>query len=300
MKNHVFLFQIHKEPKLVARILKRLEAENHYFIVNIDKKCENSDEFKKELEGIGNVIYNRPVNVQRTGFSQIKCTIEQMKLAVEHKVHFDYLHTLSGQDYPCVTTEKFDAFFEDNNRSYMMLDTIDEVEEWRKNKYSIRLEHWYFWDVFNGKLAIKLHLAGIFYRLFYAFPRKCSFINEVWGGWNWFSLHRDVVDYLLKYFEENPGYVRRFHYSRCGDELIFPTVLVKKADELNIATRNSLRFVEWHPQREYKGKTPLLLNECEFEQIMQSGAFFCRKVETVESEKLLDLIDKRVFKTAKE
>lgn len=39
MKNHIFLFQVHKQPGLLDRILSHLEAPNHYFAVKIDKKA---------------------------------------------------------------------------------------------------------------------------------------------------------------------------------------------------------------------------------------------------------------------
>lgn len=38
MKNHAFIFQVHKSPELFGRIVRVLAKENHYFFVNVDKK----------------------------------------------------------------------------------------------------------------------------------------------------------------------------------------------------------------------------------------------------------------------
>lgn len=34
-------------------------------------------------------------------------------------------------------------------------------------------------------------------------PRECNFLDRVCGGWNWFSLHRNVIEYIIKYLKEN-------------------------------------------------------------------------------------------------
>lgn len=40
MLRHAFLITAHKEPDLLIDLVRLLSAENHYIIVNIDKKSE--------------------------------------------------------------------------------------------------------------------------------------------------------------------------------------------------------------------------------------------------------------------
>ena len=54
------------------------------------------------------------------------------------------------------------------------------------------------------------------------------------------------------------------------------------------------RFIEWHPKRDYIGRLPLLLEEYEYEEIIESGAMLCRKVEPGKSYLLMDLLDKMI------
>ena len=113
------------------------------------------------------------------------------------------------------------------------------------------------------------------------------------GGWNWFSWHREVALYVISYYDTHTGFVNRFRYTWCSDELLFPTILHGKEEDLNIEPRNSLRFIEWHPKRDCNS-LPLILEESEYNDIVKSGCFFCRKVEFKTSRKLITLLDKKI------
>lgn len=289
--NHAFLLQVHRSPKLVRRILERLSGVNHYFFINIDQKVKNASEFEYQLKNIKNIMQISHFNVMHGGFSQVACTMMQIRYAISLPLDFQYFHTISGQDYPCVSMETFDAFFECNNQSYMMLDTDEELEDWKQKKYPHRLDHWYFMDIFNKPWMCKLHLAGIIRRLIYWVPRKKFDQNLIRGGWNWFSLHKDVVQFIIDFFDNNQSFIKRFHYTTSSDELVFSSIVYPYADVLGIEKRNSLRYIDWNPKREYSS-LPLILDERDFDDIIATDAFFCRKVDLAVSKTLIDMLDK--------
>ena len=115
-------------------------------------------------------------------------------------------------------------------------------------------------------------------------------IPNLWGSWNWFSWHRSVVEYVIKEEKTNPRFFKRFHHTYCSDELIFSTLLHRHEKELKIVGSNSLRYINWNKKAEGRNNTgsPLTLNEEEFDEIMESGAFFCRKVHPEVSKKLIE------------
>ena len=82
----------------------------------------------------------------------------------------------------------------------------------------------------------------------------------------------------MKFINEHPEYLRRFHNTSCCDELIFHTLIYDKIELLNIEQYNCLRFIEWHPKRKYSGGLPLILEEFEYNEIINSGAFFVEKL----------------------
>lgn len=292
MKNHVFLIQAHRYPELLRRILKRLEDSNHFFYINIDSKAKNQDEFKSAISDISGIRQVTHRNIIHGGFSQIDCTVSQLRDSYQDELNFAYFHSISGQDYPCVSNGEFDSVFENGDKSYMLCDTESEALERRVGPYVERLEHWYFMDVFNGPIARKLHVPGILKLLLWPIHRPLKFMDRIYGGWNWFSLSRKSIDYLLDYLQSHKDYLDRFKYTFCTDEIVYSTVLRPVREQLNIETRNSLRFVEWYPKRPAK-QLPLTLEASEYQDIVHSNALFCRKVAIPESLELMNLIDEK-------
>ncbi len=293
MYNHLFLFQVHKEPELFHRILSHLESPNHYFIINIDKKSKDEQTFKKIINLHKNIIFTSFMNITHGGFSQISCTLHQIHQAQSSKIHFDYYHTLSGQDYPCVSVEEFDSFFDNNTQSYMVFDKAEDYPQWKYTTYPKRLEHYYVTDLLDNSFFRKIYLPQIINRFVYWIPRKYKSWESIWGGWNWFSLHESVIQYLIDYIEEHPKFVKRFKYTHCADELFFTTILHPVIQKFNIEAHNSLRYVDWHPKRFYT-TLPLILNEEDYDSIIESQKFFCRKVEEKTSKQLLIKLDEKI------
>lgn len=296
MQNHVFLFQVHKDPELLDKILKNLSFDNHFFCVNIDEKSKESAEFIRVLGKYKNVLDISHFNIMHGGFSQVECTLYQIKKILNGSLHIDYFHTISGQDFPCVGPKSFNLFFELNaGKSYMMMDSDSELKEWRKDKYPHRMNHWYFMDQLNNPFFYKVHLSGILNRLLYWVPRKNVDINTIYGAWNWFSLHHIVVSYLMSFCDDNPEYLNRFKYTISSDELFFSSILFDHIEEMSIERRNSLRYIDWHPKRECRS-LPLILEECDYNDVIESNSLFCRKIDCKKSAKLIQMLEHKIEK----
>ena len=293
MLQHAFLIQAHTFPLLLARIISKLNAPNHHFFINIDAKVD-PEPFEKALTPPlrGNIHFIGHRLVFWGGYSLIECTLNLLSEAFQSNIKYDYFHFISGQDYPCVSNDAFDYTFEKSDgRSYMKYDNEEEHEIWNryKGKYEKRYRYYYFRD--SAKLSpARIVLNCILTKI--PIPYRKS-IKGVRAGWEWFSWHRNVVTFVVNYFIENPNFLKRFKHTSCCDELIFHTLLYPYLDELNICKEDSKRFLEWHPKRQYTGRLPLILNESEYREIIESGAVFCRKVEPDISNILMDLLDKR-------
>ena len=122
---------------------------------------------------------------------------------------------------------------------------------------------------------------------------KRTQIHNVVAGWNWFSWHRSLVIWVLDYLKSHPSYLKRFKFTSCCDEVIFHTLLYSHIIDLNVEPHNSLRYIDWHPNRPC-ASLPLVLNERDFLKIVDSHALFCRKVDIDSSKLLLELLDKRI------
>lgn len=249
---------------------------NHVFLIQAHRYPELLRRILKRLESSNHFFY---INIDSKAKNQ-------------DELNFAYFHSISGQDYPCVSNGEFDSVFENGDKSYMLCDTESEALERRVGPYIERLEHWYFMDVFNGPIARKLHVPGILKLLLWPIHRPLKFMDRIYGGWNWFSLSRKSINYLLDYLQSHKDYLDRFKYTFCTDEIVYSTVLRPVREQLNIETRNSLRFVEWYPKRPAK-QLPLTLEASEYQDIVHSNALFCRKVAIPESLELMNLIDEK-------
>lgn len=103
-------------------------------------------------------------------------------------------------------------------------------------------------------------------------------------------MNKSVIEYIISFYDSHTQFIKRFRFTTCCDELVFPSIVYPCADQLQIVKRNSLRYVDWKPDRPYKS-LPLILDERDFGRIVNSGMFFCRKVEAKYSGKLLDMLD---------
>lgn len=184
MLNHVFLIQAHKMPDLLIRILKRLEAKNHYFIINVDKKSKFKEEFYRKIENIHNVIKVTSFSVAHGGLTQITTTVYQMQFCTNYPIEFDYYHSISGQDYPIVSNQEFDAIFEHSiPNNYIQIDSSEELEVWRKTKYPKRLNHYYLHDTIQHEFFHRTKVFSILSRIAMLIPRNTfNLLHPIWGG----------------------------------------------------------------------------------------------------------------------
>jgi len=289
MKKHAFLILVHKQPELLGRILRILSNDNHYFFIHLDKKIENIDAFKNAVHGIKNVYFlqNR-LKVYHAGVSTLKSVLLLLKEAANNVENFDYYHLISGQDYPLRSNEQFDDFFERTDHSFMYVDS-GEFKQSMISNYNRRINEYHFNNTSTifSKVYEKFRLGKL---LAVFLPRKS--VPDLVGGWGWFSWNSATTDYVLNYLNKEPTYLARFNHTASPDEILFPTLLQLKSEELKIELQNPLRYISWHPHRPIDTTyRPFNFNELDYDFIIDSAAFFCRKVDAVESATLLDMID---------
>lgn len=111
-------------------------------------------------------------------------------------------------------------------------------------------------------------------------------------GSAFYSFHKRVVEFILNYNLQHPDFLCRFVYTSSPSEFFFHTMLKPYISEMNIHTDEPLRYFSFVPHRPINTKyRPFILNEMDYEYVIDSRAFFCRKVDEKQSAKLLDMID---------
>lgn len=285
MKQHAILIETHANVDLLGRVLKKMEAENHYFFIHVDKKTSNYNEFLA-LKSDHVIFTSKRFDVKWGSEEQIYLTIELLQIAKQFPIDFDYYHLISGQDYPIKNNQTFDCFFNKTEKSFMELD-------W-KNPIPPRLMFYHF----NGLLDVKKkgigeklerHCTNLQkYISKYILLRK-PLAQKLYKGSNWWSLHNKLVDYILQYINSNPNYLKRFHFTSCCDEIFFHTIAFNSPLKETIELTD-LRYYDW--KQTYPNETlPRTLTEKDYDSIINSKSFFCRKVNYSISRQLIELLD---------
>ena len=118
----------------------------------------------------------------------------------------DYSHLISGQDYPCQSNSKFDEFFEEHERrSYMEIESDEYNKQCMKSKYPSRICPWYIYDFPHREVKLVDYFVRAFNKISKHFYIR-QIIPGLWGGWNWFSWHRSLAEYVINQEKENPNF----------------------------------------------------------------------------------------------
>ena len=280
--NHAFLILAHDSPELLQRIVDRIQAPNHFVFVHLDK---NSNSRKVRIKYGRYVSDRKRIAVNWGGYSMIKAELLLLREALSSSVNFDYFHLISGHDYPCVDKDSFDIFFEQcpERKSYMYFDTYQDLISWPTKSYD-RVNKWFFDDAKQNNLVYRAY-----HKFLFKFVKR-KYKGGLYSGWQWFSWHRSLVEWVMNYRRWHYPFFLRFHYTSCCDEIVFHTLLYPNIEKLNIENYNSLRYIDWRPNRPAK-TLPLVLDERDYQSIMNSGSLFCRKVFLDKSAALLDMLD---------
>ena len=285
MKYHAFLLQVHTCPQLTKMIIERLQSDNHYFFIHVDKKCKDYEDFLKLA--CENVLFTKGrYNVKWGSYEQIALTLELLREALQVDVSFSYFHLISGQDYPILNSRELDVFFENRTASYMELDRITPI-----------YDRYMFYRL-NSLVNLKSRIGNILDRIFLNLQKGISYVRDdvdikTYKGCNWWSLNNEAVNYIILFLKNNPNYIKRFKHTSCCDEVFFHTILFNSPLVNNIIC-NSLRYVDWNKRKD-DDLLPRILDIEDFNRLLYSENIFCRKVSLEISLSLINKINEYSF-----
>lgn len=289
MKNHAILMVCHKQPNLFARTVKLMEDKNHYFFVHVNQLVDIKPfiEVAKDLE---RVQFVKREKVCHGRLSQLQAQLNLFEAAAQfekdYKMKFDYTHIISGQDYPLRSNEQFDSFFDNTNANYLLFDTEEQM---KKNAKHIKINLCGY-HLNNHSLLAKVFHVLVTWPQSFLFPRQE--IKGLWLGWDFPTLNNKAYHYLLDYVNSHPKLLKRFDHTSSPTEAFYCTIFLPKIKEFNIEKNTPLRFASWFPRHDVETTyRPYNLDDRDYNIVINSKSFWARKVDEVQSAKLLDMID---------
>lgn len=293
-----YLLLVHQEPLALARLVARLQAPGHAFVVHVDGRV-SLDPFVAALAGQANVFFLDDALRLRchwAGWSLAAAMLALLENA-QRMAPADWYVFLSGADYPLQAPLRIEAALRGVGARIAVWRevTTDARTPWRLrqrvfglncnevawlNRRELALApRWKRWPLTLLSLAIK---AGL-----YVLPlRRCPPGWRIFRGSQWLALSASQARAALALLETGDGKKIRalLAHSAAPDELLFATLLHKLASSDGVVTvaqagvRHGTHWIDWRNARE-----PAPLDSDAVRAALASDALFCRKLPPLSS-----------------
>jgi hypothetical protein len=265
---HAFLIQVHRDfeqIKVLADDLVYVSQCDVYLHVDAKEQILHQQLAKHYGNNPRITLIDCRESVYWGGFSQVKATLKLLENAVKH--NYDYFSLISGQDYLIRSIQQFNAFLAKNKGAEFI-----EARQ-RNNTWRVRLTHNRVNNPKFRKYRYYRYYALLLSLINY---RQKQHINQykIYFGSSWFTLSQNAVNYIIDFISHNPGFVKDFETSTCGDEHFFQTILMNSQFKSKIANDN-LRFIKF----KLRSNSPEILFTKDLEEMLKSHKFIARKFD---------------------
>lgn len=277
---HAMIITAYQDYESLERVLGAL-ARRALCFVHIDAKSAITQAQAEKLNEMENVRAIRRYKVNWGSVYHLHALLDLCCMALED-ARVTHLHLISAQDFPCVSANEFERFFDGDDRIHMQsLVTADYPE------LTHRYAHFHFMHLLNyrdmseraqnwvGRIdrwQEKLHIQ-----------RKLHVARK---GLVWLSLPRTAAEHAVN-APQNRRLLSKLRYTYIPEEFYFQNAFEGTPWQERV-TGHELRFSIWdEPER----GLPALLEEGDLERIDRSRCIFCRKVNVDTA--LYALLEKR-------
>ena len=275
------LILAHRDVEHLNRLIRKLQHPDIEIFVHVDAKCGPCYRSR-----ISNDVYILPqedcFDISWGGMEMVYATVSLLRYAVVHG-SFTHYALISGQDYLVKSANDLVALLSKNDGDYLNI-LPDELRF--ISRYSLYYPKWLLgkqpWKR-PVRTAYKMVGAGLFPNIFCR--RDCP-TNRFHCGQQWWVLRGGPVRWILGEIERNPSWFAFFSHSQIPDEGFFQTLYC--LSPFSGSDLGNLTYADWSG----RGPSPELLSERHFDEIMLSGKFFARKMDSVISKTLLDKVDR--------
>ena len=251
------------------------------FYIHIDKKCkERIPVFNRD----GIYVVKR-YRIQWGSEKHLWAIIDLFKMSCSNGP-YAYYHLITASDYPTKPLCEFKSFFsEQNDKIYVDYHQLP-WENWVGEGGLERIKYFWFgnqWhDIRTNKMTFTKFLLKIQRKLH--FSRSLNVYPRWYGGLTYFSVPQDAAETIVSLPWRKVRRMTRF--THIAEEVFLQTVLVNTFPPERMVD-NPLRYTVW----KITDKGPKVLTMDDFENVIQSGAFFARKIEEPVSLSLMNQLD---------
>lgn len=289
-KINAYLISAYLNPLTLKQLVDALnEEEKVDFYIHVDAKC-NILEFSELLCGYSNVFFlkgRERVKVFWGGYSQVKMEYNLIKSMLHTGTRYHRIFYLTGMDYPLVSNRAMQESLVDNMEYIIGFDVSHECAV-ESPKGSMKDKFLYFWNL-DTRIGVCLTRKKFKKRKQYE-DLKCSF----YFGSEYWALTYDCIKYVFETYSKNKRLQRmlRFCFSP-GEAWVHTVIFNSKWKERGQIYKGSYRGLASLSPISYfdYGKEIKILNDSDYNRLINSQKLFCRKVKKGVSDNLVAMID---------
>jgi hypothetical protein len=199
------------------------------FYVHIDKKLDIKT--YKFIQKIPNVYFIKErKDIKWESFNSVIAIFSWVKEIVGSGIRYQFINTLSGEDYPLKTADELRTFFL-KNKGQEFLTCWDLKNDLKDG--SRRVEKYYFTDLnFWGKNWFEKLLNIV------RPPRKIPYNLHPYGNSMFWMLSPDAAMYVIQRIQNDIKLIQFFSLCWGSAEFVFQTILLNSPYKDNIVNNN--------------------------------------------------------------
>jgi len=259
-------------------MIRRMQHPGFDFYIHVDKKMDITPHLF--LAKIPNVyLINDRVNVVWGGYNTIEATLRSVKEIFDTGKSYDYVHLMSGQDYPIKPASHiYDFFVANNGKEFLQFEHFDD---WASESYP-RIREYHLTNYnFPGRYYVQWMMNKIL-------PvRKSPLAMEYYGSSMFWALTSKSLKYIIELVDNNARFRRFMQFTWGSDEFMFQTLVLNSSFKDNVVNDNLL-FLD----RDKGAAHPNILTSNHLNKLLVSEKFFARKFDLDKDVVVLDNIDR--------
>ncbi len=297
--NIAYLISAHTDAPQLRRLVEALHPEAHFFI-HIDKKSDIQP-FVSLLKGENIHFLDNRLDVRWGTIIEVQYQMALIKAAIDYPIRFDRIFFLSGMDYPLWSNERISAWLESiGDREVLSgIDmSTEHVSKQQRDLYSTA-RPFFAVDSFSNKTNQRLSIACRKIKKFFGCRKSLVLPNgwHLYKGSAWWCISEDLARHIYEVYSTDTRLVQYFIDSFGQAETLIQTIAFNSPEwapkcELHtgaypgLAALTPLHFIIYEPVIK-------IMDESDYDTLMQSGRMFTRKLLSGKSDKLVEMLQGR-------
>ena len=282
---HAVLITAYKDFPTLLRMVSRLDPSFFRIFIHIDKRSAIGSKEVEQLETLGCHCI-RHYRIRWGAVTHLYAILDLLKLAVRSG-NYDYVHIVTGQDYPIASVEAFKR--KCDGRIFLNYEPLEASPDYVSERY----DRYNVFHALQGGLPFSGTIHKNLDRISTWLQRKLSIhrrmvapYTQLFKGIVWMSFPQAAARKIVE-DRDALTFLNAAKTTYLAEEIYFQTYFLN-SELKGLVVNDDLRFTDWTHRND---SVPAYLDESDVDAALASGALFARKVSSEVSQAFMRRID---------